>query len=252
MRYMISSAILLVCIILPGYAVESDHSNTVGFIKFVEIEGGDTVGFTDGFNPFMLPFTYYQPGYFRTTHVDSIIGTQAMDGSEVWSQTTYQVSTYFYGVWYSPFPLVNTDAYWYGIVLYRPYENVITTAGEVTTDTVYYGQIPTGLTPYGIPIAGNTPCSYLDLENAGLDMLEIWDQMSYAIYSFYNGSWYPDGDIIPGHPTWINNTSGAPSPNAWKYIPSNDPIDASSGISNTHNASPSRRQTLNALQSRTE
>ena len=225
MRKTILVMALVFAVAFAAFATESDPSNTVGFIKYQYIVGVDTVGFGVGFTPFMLPFNYYQPGYIATTSIDTIIGPQAIDGDEVWSQQRFLIASYFYGVWYGGYPMYNTDAYWYNHPIYATPPNYvdITTAGEVNTVPVNYGIVATGFTPYGIPIASNTLCSSLELEATGMDPIEVWDQLSFLIYFYYFGAWYPDGTLIPGHPIWINNTTGAPSPSAWVYDPTDDP-----------------------------
>lgn len=236
---------LVLAVAMTAFATESDPSNTVGFVKYQYVVGSDTLGFQYGFTPFMLPFNYYQPGYIVTTHIDTVIGAQAADGDEVWSQSTFQIATYFYGVWYSAYPLYNTVAYWYNHPDYAPGLEVdITTAGEVNTSTINYGVIPTGFTPYGIPIAAPTLCSSLELEATGLDPIEVWDQMSFLIYFYYFGAWYPDGTINVGTPIWINNTTGAASPNAWVYDPTDDPGRGTAIMQSPHHRTPTQTQTI--------
>ncbi|KPL07784.1 hypothetical protein AMJ86_02850 [bacterium SM23_57] len=232
MRKTILVMALVFAVAFAAFASESDPSNTVGFMTYQYVVGVDTVGFGVGFTPFMLPFNYYQPGYIATTSIDTIIGAQAIDGDEVWSQQRFLSATYFYGVWYGGYPLYNTDAYWYRHPIYSTPPNYvnITTAGEVNTAPINYGIIGTGFTPYGIPIVSNTLCSSLELEATGLDPIEVWDQVAYLTYYYFFGGWYPDGNLVPGQPIWINNTTGSASPNAWVYDPTDDPGRATTTV----------------------
>ena len=93
MRKALLITALALLVAFAAYATESDPSNTVGFIKFQRIG----FGFASGYSPFSLPFNYYQPGYIPTTSEVDIIGNQAMDGDELWSQNTGTSSLFYLG-----------------------------------------------------------------------------------------------------------------------------------------------------------
>ena len=211
MRKLFLATALVLMVAIAVMATESAPSNTVGFIK--------NSTFPLGFTAFMLPFDYYQPGYIATTNLDTIVGAQANDGDEIWSQNWGWIAVYFGGVWYtSGDPMLNTDAFWYN----NYGSNVtVTTAGEVRTASINYGVIPIGFTAYGLPVAQNTAYSSLELELVGLDYIELWDQISGGINVLYYGTWYDDLDIVPANPIWL--WTDTVSPNAWTYDPSDDP-----------------------------
>jgi hypothetical protein len=241
MRKVFLATALVLMVAFAAFATESAPSNTVGFIKY-QYES-PAHGFPVGFTPFMLPFDYYQPGYVGTTSLDTIIGSQAADGDEVWAQTAGWIDFYFGGVWYGGDIMVNTDAYWYNHPDYAPgtYVN-ITTAGEVRTATTDYGPLPDGFTAYGIPVAGNTLYSSLELENVGLDYLELWDQLQGSIAFLYLGTWYDDLEILPGYAIWIYQATGSPSPNSWVYDPSDDPGRGTASAPSIHRTAPIQLQ----------
>ena len=232
MRKLFLATALVLMVAIAVMATESAPSNTVGFIK--------NTTFPLGFSAFMLPFDYYQPGYTLTTSLDTIVGTQANDADEIWSQRYGWIASYFGGVWYtSGDPMLNTDAFWYS----NYGSNVtVTTAGEVRTASVNYGIIPAGFTAYGLPVAQNTAYSSLELELVGLDYLELWDQNSGDITSLWMGTWYPDLDIIPANPIWLYTDIA--SPNAWVYDPSDDPGRGTTGATIPSRMAPIQPQSI--------
>jgi hypothetical protein len=231
MRKALLVTALALLVAFAAYATESDPSNTVGFIKMQRAGHG----FLNGFSAFMLSFDYYMPGYHATTSIDTIIGTQATDADEIWSQTRGTSAVYYYGLWYNVYPMYNTDFYWFYHYFTTDTVN-ITTAGEVVTSAINYGPIPAGFNAYGIPIAQNTLCSSLDLDDITPDpgYLEVWDQVNAATYIYYSPAWYPDGTIIPSCPVWVYNPSGAAF-GSWTYNPGDDPLD---GITSSVRVSP--------------
>jgi hypothetical protein len=231
MRKIFLATALVLMFAIAVMATESAPSNTVGFIK------NDT--FPLGFTPFMLPFDYYQPGYIATTSLDTIIGAQANDGDEIWSQSYGWIDFYFGGVWYGGDPMVNTDAYFYNNYTS---DVTVTTAGEVVTHTVDYGIIPAGFTAYGIPVAQNTAYSSLELEDVGLDYLELWDQVQGTINFLFAGTWYDDSDIIPTYPIWLYTDTA--SPNAWTYDPTDDPGRGTASATSPHRIAPMQPRSI--------
>ena len=214
---------LVLVVAFAAFATESDPSNTVGFIKYQYIVGPDTVGFGLGFTPFSLPFNYYRPGYFGTTSIDTIIGTQAANGDELWDQNTGGVATY-YLAWYGAYAMYNTHAFWWRHPSYAipPQYVDVTTAGEVNTGLVNYGNVPAGFTAYGSPIASPTLYSSLELDMTGMTYFEVWNQNTGAVSTYYGG-WFPDGTFQPGQAIWVKNNDGVASPSPWIYDPTDDP-----------------------------
>ncbi len=223
MRKALLITALVLCVAFAAYALESGPSNTVGFMKMQR----NGIGFLNGFSPFMLWADYYQPGYTPTTSIDTIIGAQGSDADEIWSQTRGLSAIYFGGFWYNIYPLYNTDAYWWYHYLYPDTVN-ITTAGEVVTTDILYGPIAPGFNAYGIPIAQNTLCSSLDLDDIIPDpgYLEVWDQIQGMSYIYFSPAWFPDGNILPSYPAWVYNP-GAVATGPWTYSPGDDPLDGS-------------------------
>jgi hypothetical protein len=188
----------------------------------------------------MLPFDYYQPGYIATTNLDTIVGAQANDGDEIWSQNYAWIATYYGGVWYtSGDPVLNSDAFWYSNY---GSDVTVTTAGEVRTAAVDYGIIPIGFTAYGLPVAQNTAYSSLELELVGLDYIELWDQNLGSINILYLGTWYDDLDIVPANPIWLYTDTA--SPNAWTYDPSDDPGRGTASATTPHRIAPMQPRSI--------
>lgn len=236
MRKALLITALALCIAFTAYATESDPSNTVGFIKMQRAG----TGFLNGFSPFMLSFDYYVPGYTPTDTFDDIIGAQASDADEVWSQTRFLSAVYFGGFWYNVYPLYNTDAYWWYHYLYPDTVNV-TTAGEVATADILYGPIVPGFSAYGIPIAQNTNCSQLDLDDIIPDpaYIEVWDQVLLMSYIYFTPSWYPDGALVPSYPIWVYNPGVTTGP--WTFSPGDDGRDGSTSAARISPIAPETR-----------
>jgi hypothetical protein len=237
MRKALLITALVLCVAFAAYATESDPSNTVGFIKMQR----SGTGFLTGFSPFMLSFDYYVPGYTPTTTIDDIIGPQGSDADELWSQTRFLSAVYFGGLWYSVYPLYNTDAYWWYHYLYVADTVNVTTAGEVVTTDILYGPIVPGFSAYGIPIAENTNCSQLDLDDIVPDpsYIEVWDQIQFASYIYFTPSWYPDGVILPSYPIWILNPGVTTGP--WTFSPNDDGRDGSTSAARLSPIAPETR-----------
>lgn len=213
---------LLVFFISALLALESDPSETVGYVK-IETQ--------TGYYPFSLPFTFYDDTYTQTWDLDDIIGDQLtgnmipfladqiipVEGGAIgyYNGTTWTGITQF------------QDGHAYYVVIQSANPEVdMYLAGTVEQTAVSFGTMQTGYNPVGIREAGVVSLDDIDLLSSGFTGNAIpflSDQIipvEGGTIGWHNGSsWQGFSTVSPGKAYFVV-VQAANTPFTWTYDPS--------------------------------
>ncbi len=200
--------VLLVLSLTFLIALESDPSETVGFVKI-------TAGM--GYTPFALPFTFYDATHTETHLVSDIIGDQVTGGTPTTSDRIIDVNTgqfAFYNSGTSTWAgtLSNMDA---SHAFYIQVKNTaldLYLAGTVEDVTVDYGTLAVGYNAVGIQSASELLVSELNLVESGFtggtpttsDRIIDVNTGQFAFYNSGTGTFAGTlANITPGHVYYV-------------------------------------------------
>ncbi|KQC05235.1 MAG: hypothetical protein APR54_00030 [Candidatus Cloacimonas sp. SDB] len=126
MKFSMSIVLIFLLFSIPLFALESEPSETVGYVKVEAISG---------YTPFSLPFTFFDVTYTETLDLDDIIGNQLTGGDAFTGDQVYEVGGAF--AYYN-----SSTEQWSGIL-----ENF-------TDNKAYYFKIQSGHSEADVYLAG--------------------------------------------------------------------------------------------------
>lgn len=217
MKFTVSLVLFLLMLSVPVFALESEPSETVGYVR---------VDANIGYTYFSLPFEFYDDSTtpVETLDLDYIVGDQLTGGNFLTGDRVIEIGSGLYaylndgtGLWTGGLTdFTDNKAYQFKIHSSHDSSDVYL-AGKVVQETQTVGTCGVGYTFLSIREAGEVSVSELDLLTSGFtggnflnsDRLIEVDTGSYAYYNTGTSSWAGSlTNIYPGKVYQIKVQSG--------------------------------------------